>query len=78
MLLDGGIHPLVFGVYRLQFDFQPTDGLAGNLHLAVEVAPLQGLQLGLEPALFFLIVPVFFCSLGLALQVLQRIAEEVP
>ena len=47
VLLDGGVHLLMLGVYRFQFYFQLAYGLGGGGNLLVKLLPLQCLELGL-------------------------------
>ena len=71
MLFNGGIHLLVLGMNRFQFDLQFANCLGGDFYLAVQLLPLQCLQLGFEVTLLCLELGIFFCRLGLPLQVLQ-------
>jgi len=71
MLFDGGVNLLVFRVHRFQFYFELTNLLRRRTNLPIQCLPLKSQELRLQASLFFLIYPVFFCSLRLTLQMLQ-------
>ena len=77
VLLDCGIHLLVFRVHGLQLDLQFAYAVAGGPGLGVQRLPLQRLQLRLQGALLALELGILFRRLGLALQVLQLPSQLV-
>ena len=77
VLLNAGVHLLVFRIHGLQPHLELTYRLATAAGLAVQLLPLQRVQLCFQGALFSLEFTVLFRRLRLALQVLELTLQLV-